>query len=89
MQDGDVSGPLAVSIVASLVLTIVLNVLLWMFPGRAARLWERLNHALEARQQRDDDGAPSNVRVIVPWKLMLIVSLILTLLLNVVLLARR
>ena len=65
-------GPLVVSIVASVVLTIVLNLALRLFPGIAERLRHRLDQAPEADEQRQAEAPPSNVRVIVPWKLMLI-----------------
>ena len=82
-------GPLVVSIVASVVLTIVLNLALRLFPGIAERLRDRLDQALEADDQRQAEPPPSNVRVIIPWKLMLMTSLVLTLVRNVVLLLRR
>ena len=89
LENGGVPGPLVVSIVASVVLTIVLNLALRLFPGIAERLRDRLAQTLEADEQRQAEARPSNVRVIVPWKLMLIASLALTLVLNVVLLLRR
>ena len=59
------------SIVASVVLTVVLNVALRLFPGAGPR----------PREEPDR----SRVRVIVPWRLMLAGSLLLTVVLNLAL----
>ena len=81
---------LAFSLVASVVLTIVLNVALRLFPGSARRLHERAARMAEPPDY-DPNVEPrrSNIRVIFPWKAMLIGSLLLTVLVNAVLLARR
>ena len=73
-----------ISIVASVVLTVLLNLGLRAFPGagdRAARgLYERMpdgsTRGWEPRRE---------VRVWFPWKAMLIASILLTLVLNLVL----
>jgi hypothetical protein len=78
------------SLVASVVLTVVLNLAIRAWPGGA----ERSAHSLDdwARRQAppptatprpDDDGR--RVRMIVPWKAMLLASLVGTVLLNLVL----
>ncbi len=75
---------LLLSIVLSVVLTVVLNVALRLFPDAGRRAGEALQRAAET-PQRGEDGSGSRVRVIFPWKLMLIGSLVLTLLLNLLL----
>ena len=75
---------LALSIVLSIVLTIVLNVAIRAFPDTGRRMNERLTRMAE----RDEPGR-SRVRVIFPWKAMLIGSLLLTIAINLVLLAFR
>ena len=71
---------LALSIVASVVLTIVLNVALRLFPGASDRLEREVaDLASPTRSNRTDD---SRVRVVVPWRAMLLVSLILTVVVN-------
>jgi hypothetical protein len=74
---------LAVSIVLSVMLTIVLNVARRAFPDLGARVGRRLAEftapKLDDPARRDD-----RVRVIVPWKAMIVGSLILTILVNVV-----
>ena len=64
---------LAFSLVASVILTIVLNVALRLFPRAGDRFAERLDHITE----RGGDK-----RVIFPWKAMLIGSLLLTVAIN-------
>lgn len=67
------------SIVASVVLTVVLNVGLRALPGAGERAARRLDEAMAARRPRD-----RRVQVWFPWKSMLVVSLVVTVLLNVV-----
>jgi hypothetical protein len=80
-------SPLAFSLVASVVLTILLNIGLRLFPGAARRLGDALTRTAE--RPTDDQPDRSTVRVFFPWKAMLIGSLLLTLLINAVLLAHR
>lgn len=61
------------SIVLSVVLTVVLNLALRAFPGAGDRLGEKLEQIAE---ERPGGG------VYVPWKAMIVVSLLLTLGLN-------
>lgn len=79
------------SLVASVVLTVVLNLAIRRWPGGAGRNVARLDDWAR-RQVRHPDGAHGpdgsdgrRVRVIVPWKAMLIVSVVATVLLNVLL----
>lgn len=74
------------SILASVVLTVVLNVALRLFPGAGRRIGDSIDRALERQQPPAGDHEDrSRVRVIVPWRLMLAGSLLLTLVLNLVL----
>ncbi|CAN5489524.1 hypothetical protein BH10ACT3_BH10ACT3_00390 [soil metagenome] len=78
---------LVLSIVASVVLTVLLNVAIRLWPGAADRGAERLS-TWDERPRRsgvdDIDGEGRRVQVIAPWKAMLIGSIVLTVLLNVV-----
>jgi hypothetical protein len=74
---------LAVSLVLSLVLTLVLNLAIRLWPGAAERGTRQLTQWAERQQPRDLDDRPGQVRVIAPWKAMLIGSVVLTILLNV------
>ena len=79
------------SIVASVVLTVVLNVGLRLFPGTGRPLedlLDRITQRVDAPDRADSRAeAPDEprIRVIVPWKLMLVASLILTIVLNLLL----
>ncbi len=75
---------LAVSLVLSVVLTVALNLGIRAFPGagdRAARRLEQL--ATHENDGRRDPGR--RVQVFVPWKAMIVGSLILTVLVNLLL----
>jgi hypothetical protein len=75
---------LAVSLFLSVVLTVLLNVGLRMFPG----LGQRFARWMAELVRPDLDDGRNNgrrVRVIVPWKAMIVASLVLTLALNVLL----
>ena len=73
---------LVTSIVASVVLTVLLNVAIRLWPGTASRGAERLTGWMEEQATSRPDRDPDRVRVIVPWKGMLIASVVLTVLLN-------
>jgi hypothetical protein len=75
---------LVVSLVLSAVLTVVLNVGLRAFPDagqRVARGFARL----ASPDIHDGHGQDRRVRVFVPWKAMILASLVLTVLVNLVL----
>jgi hypothetical protein len=77
------------SLVASVVLTVVLNVALRMFPGAGRALGNLFDRITERVDTPSDEAgeAPDEprVRVIVPWKLMLVASVILTVVINLLL----
>jgi hypothetical protein len=70
---------LAASLVLSVVLTVLVNLALWLLPA----LRERLARAVEGSP--NSAGGDRRTRVIVPWKAMLVASLMLTILVNLVL----
>ncbi|MDH3682453.1 MAG: hypothetical protein OEV40_21170 [Acidimicrobiia bacterium] len=77
---------LVASLLLSLLLTMVLNLLLRV-PGVQQWLDARLDAVMAARPERNgptrsDDGP--RVRVFVPWKAMLIGSIVLTILVNAI-----
>ncbi len=78
------------SLVASVVLTVVLNVAIRLWPGGAERSARRLDDWTQRHTPPPSDGGSvggeePRVRVIVPWKAMLVASVVLTVVLNVVL----
>lgn len=77
---------LIVSIVGSVVLTVLLNLLPMLFPKTARRAQERMIEEIQKQHDWGDDAArpgPS-VKVFFPWKTMLIGSLLLTVLINLI-----
>lgn len=72
------------SLIASVVLTVVLNVLPLLFPKAADKLQHKIEeHARRTIEQHKDEDQP-RVKVFFPWKAMLIGSVVLTVLLNLV-----
>ncbi len=76
---------LVLSIVVSVVLTVVLNLAIRLFPGAADRGARRMDDWVERQTAPRDTATDPGVRVIVPWKAMLIGSLVLTIGLNLLL----
>ena len=73
---------LTYSIIGSIVLTIIMNVLPLLFPNAAAKMQRKIEeNARRAIEQHEDDNQPS-VKVFFPWKAMLIGSVVLTVLVN-------
>jgi len=73
---------LVVSIVLSIVLTVAVNLVLWLFPGAGRSVGDGLNRLAEGADRSAPDRGDSRVRVFVPWKAMLVGSIVLTVVLN-------
>ena len=72
------------SIIGSVVLTVLLNVLPVIFPNAANNVQRKLEeNAKKAIQQHEDDQQP-DVKVFFPWKIMLVFSVVLTILVNLI-----
>lgn len=72
------------SILASVVLTVVVNILPLLFPNAADKIQRKIEeNAKRAIEQHEDDNQPS-VKVFFPWKVMLIGSIVLTIVLNLI-----
>jgi len=72
------------SIVASILLTAVLNIFPLLFPNAAAKIQKKIEeNARKAIEQHEDDARPL-VTVFFPWKAMLIGSIVLTVLVNII-----
>lgn len=71
------------SILASVVLTLALNVLPRLFPNAARKAEADVHQRIEKAFQEQDQGGPK-VKVFFPWKAMLAISLGLTVIVNVV-----
>ena len=75
---------LITSIVGSILLTLLLNLLPLLFPNQAAGLQRRMEeHARRSVQQHEDQNQP-RVKVFFPWKAMIVISVLLTVLVNLV-----
>ena len=72
---------LLISIVASVVLTVVANLVPRLFPDMTAKAERRFLDKMEQQLPRER----RRMRVIVPWKTMLVVSVLGTIALNVIL----
>jgi hypothetical protein len=70
------------SLIVSAVLTVALNVFLRAFPDASERAARRI---AELAEPKDHDREGERVRVVVPWKAMLVGSLLLTVVVNVLL----
>ena len=77
------------SIIASIVLTVVLNVLPFIFPNAAAKLQRKIEENARKAIAQHEDGNRPRVKVFFPWKAMLIGSIVLTVLVNVISLLSR
>ena len=72
------------SMIGSVVLTILLNILPMLFPNAAAKMQKKIEeNARQAIEQHEDADRP-RVKVFFPWKAMLFGSIILTVLVNLV-----
>ena len=72
------------SIIGSVVLTVVLNVLPLLFPNAADKLQRKIEeNARRSIEQHQNDDLPK-VKVFFPWKAMLIASVVLTVVLNLI-----
>jgi len=72
------------SIVASVVLTVILNVLPLLFPDTAANIQKKIEENARRSIEQYEDGNRPRVKVFFPWKAMLIGSIILTVLVNLI-----
>ena len=68
------------SLVASVILTVVANLAIRRWPGATGRGPRQLEHWSAEQATRAD--AQRRVRVIVPWRAMLLLSVVLTVALN-------
>jgi len=75
---------LVVSLVLSILLTVVVNAVLWLFPRIGPWLELKFRDMTANAQRRADDPTDGHVRVFFPWKFMLVASLVLTVVLNLV-----
>jgi hypothetical protein len=74
---------LLASIVGSIVLTVLLNLVPRLLPGPSRRAEQRLHdYSVDAEEARRTDTPPRRVQVYFPWRGMLIASIVLTIVVN-------
>lgn len=83
------SNFLLTSLIASVVLTLALNLLPALFPNAAAKAERKIVEAMQDSHQNRVDPNTPKVRVFFPWKAMLIISLVLTVGVNLISLVAR
>ena len=83
------SNFLQTSLIASVVLTLALNLLPALFPNAAAKAERKIVEAMQDSHQNRVDPNTPKVRVFFPWKAMLIISLVLTVGVNLISLVAR
>lgn len=71
------------SIVASIVLTVVLNLVPMIFPNSATKLKRKMMEQLEESDKTPASKKP-RVQVFFPWKAMLLISVVLTVVVNLI-----
>lgn len=72
------------SIVGSVVLTLLLNLIPLLFPNFAASSMRKLEESARRTIDQHEDTNKPRIKVFFPWKGMLIASVILTILVNLV-----
>ena len=73
---------LLISLIASIVLTIALNLLPMIFPKAAAKAERKIAEKMHNMQEDTPNANTPKLRVFFPWKAMLIISIALTLAVN-------
>ncbi|MBC6403365.1 MAG: DUF2905 family protein [Hyphomonadaceae bacterium] len=82
--NGIVQHFLITSLVASILLTVIINIILMIFPNSARKVERGISEKVQDIQRDEDKGQKPRVRVFFPWKTMLFLSLGLTLLINLI-----
>jgi len=74
------------SLIASVVLTVVINVLPRLMPNASRKIERNIHEKIEQAFAEDDErkasGNKPKIRVYFPWKIMLVISIVLTVLVN-------
>jgi len=76
------------SLIASVVLTVLINVLPRLMPKASRKIEKNIHDKIERAFAEDDErvatGNKPRVRVFFPWKAMLVVSIVVTVLVNLI-----
>lgn len=71
------------SIIASVILTVLLNVIPRFFPKSTQKAERHIHEKLEQAFAEAEDGQRPKFKVFFPWKTMLLISVILTVVVNI------
>ncbi len=77
-------GFIVQTIIASVILTILLNAIPLLFPKSTQKAERHIHEKMEKAFAESEDGKRPKVQVFFPWKTMLLISVILTVVLNVI-----
>jgi len=76
------------SLIASVVLTVLINVLPRLMPNASRKIERNIHEKIEQAFSEDDErkanGDKPRIRVFFPWKAMLVISVVLTVLVNLI-----
>jgi len=75
---------LITSLIASVVLTLILNLAPALFPKSSQKIEKKVHDKLNESLADQEAGNSPRVRVFFPWKAMLLISVVLTVLVNLV-----
>jgi len=75
---------LLTSLIASIVLTLALNFLPMLFPNTAAKAERKIVEKMQQTHENRIDPNTPKVRVFFPWKAMMIMSIVLTIAVNLI-----
>ncbi len=70
------------SLIASVGLTLALNIIPRLFPNASRRTVDRMHERMEEQARQVENGERPKVKVFFPWKFMILASIILTVFLN-------
>jgi len=72
------------SIIASIVLTLLINIVPRFFPKTTRKVERSIHEKLEQTLDEQERGEGPRVKVFFPWKAMLVISLALTVVVNLI-----
>nr|WP_029249805.1 DUF2905 family protein [Microbulbifer agarilyticus] len=72
------------SLVASVVLTILINLIPRLFPNAARKAHKKFEENARRSIEQQENPERPRVKVFFPWKTMILISILLTILVNVV-----
>ena len=70
------------SIIASIILTVLINLFPAIFPKSAERLHRKLEQQSQRAIEQNQDPNRPNIKIFFPWKAMILISIGLTILVN-------